>query len=147
MPNERSDRRAERRQQRLIKRRNEAMPLFVAAGIADQVQAIPAVDDIAVRMERRQRCVMARRLGMLAADIRKWAELRIIAERYLTQDQVAHIEAYCRRTYPSYRYEPVYRVDYWWRLLHAMGVPECQTWEPAYPLGLHVIPLVPIPDV
>ena len=103
---------ARRRQARLIKKRAAAMPLFVAAGIADDVQPIPTVSEIErqyrdnhvalIHKMSRSRCVQraaaAIDRGTVAALLGRAVEERLAAYRW--------------RTYPP---TPPYCADFWHR--------------------------------
>jgi len=110
---------AERRQKRLIARRDEAMPLFVAAGIADEIQPIPDVPEIERYYRRECAAVCAMLLRQRRDGLRDWVRYRAVAEEYVTPDQMHRMEAQSQRTYPG---DPGYRADYWRRFLGALGL-------------------------
>ena len=110
---------ATRRQKRMIARRDEAMPLFVAAGIADEIQPIPDVPEIERYYRQEQATVCAMLLRHRRDDLRDWIRLRAMAEEYVTPDQAQRMETQSCRTYPS---DPGYRADYWRRFLGALGL-------------------------
>jgi hypothetical protein len=110
---------AERRQQRLRKRRQEAMPLFEAAGIADDIQPIPEIPEIESWYRRQAMVTYASALRRERDSLRDWVVYRGMAEEYLTFDQVQRMEHESARIYPS---DPLYRGSYWRRFLLAVGL-------------------------
>lgn len=110
---------AERRQKRLIKRRAEAMPLFEAAGIADDIQPIPEVSEIESWYRRQAMATYAHALRRERDSLRDWATYRGMAEGYLSFDQVRHMERESARIYPS---APLYRASYWRCFLLVVGL-------------------------
>lgn len=110
---------AKRRQKRLEKRRDEAMPLFVATGVADAVEPIPTVREIEVWYRRKDASVFARVLGRERDSLRDWVTYRALAEHYLSIDQVQHMERESARIYQN---NTLYRGGYWRSFLLVVGL-------------------------
>jgi hypothetical protein len=121
-------RRAERRQKRLDQRRQEAMPLFATVpAVLESVAPLPSVDALQREQLGREQQVRAMHLRRTKMSLDVWLRWRGVCERYIGMEQVRHCESYCRRLYPSYRWEPGYRADYWHRLARDLGL------DPSWP--------------
>jgi hypothetical protein len=119
---------AEERQSRLDQKRREALPLFATAPeVLEELAPLPTVDEILREKQHTEQWVRARHLRMLQTSLAGWAKWRGVCERYLTREQIAHCEGFCRKTYPSYQWSPEYRHDYWHRLARDLGL------DPSWP--------------
>jgi hypothetical protein len=118
-----TEQRAERRQKRLDKKRREALPLFATSEqVLESVQPLPQADAIRRELLDGSAKTQAMILRHLKVSITSWMHYRQIAERYITLDQIAYMETYCRNTLPPYRTAPEYRADYWRHMLRAFGL-------------------------
>ena len=110
--------RAKRRVKRLDKKRREALPLFATdEAVLDSVAPLPSLADTERFMRQRQANVFATVLRVRRLKIDHWIAQRRIAERYLTLDQIQHIEVHYPRTWPA-----DYRSERWRMMLQEMGV-------------------------
>lgn len=102
--------RAARRQRRMDRRRRRELPLFAAAGdaVLDSIAPLPTVEELVDQGRRYQISAYAGHLRRLKMGIDGWLRYRAIVEPYVTMDQIAYMESYCRRTYPSHEYRGGY---------------------------------------
>lgn len=115
------EQRTVRRQKRLDKRRREELPLFATdEALLDSVQPLPRTEEIEQFLVHNEVSARARNLRVLKMGLDSWIEYRLIAERYITIDQVAVIESECRRIYPPCETNPSYRADHWQHILRAL---------------------------
>ena len=116
------DWRAIRRQKRFDRKRKAALPLFATQPeVLDSVAPLPSVAALREEERIRHSAVRAQDLRRLQLGLSGWLRSRACAEMYFTMPQIAHMEAYCRRTYPSFEYNPACRADYWYCLLRELG--------------------------
>lgn len=114
--------RAERRVKRLQKRAEQELPLFAQVGMAHEIAHVPTVDKAARELLAMARGVRVAHLRRLRTAITAWARWRAVAERYFSMEQIAHMEGYCRRVFPSRVYAPIYRAEYWHQLCRELGI-------------------------
>lgn len=102
--------RAERRQRRMDRKRRRELPLFAAAGdqVLDSVAPLPTVEALVEAGRRYQISAYVGHLRLLKHNIDGWLRYRAAVEPYVTMDQIAYMEGYCRRTYPSHEYRGGY---------------------------------------
>ncbi len=102
------------RRERLLKKRADAMPLFEAAGVADQITPVAGVESIQAEIQAWNDAYVAqlnecqRQLVDLANSRR-----RQVAD-LVTPEQLAEMDAYRARVYPP---APEYGAEYWRRML------------------------------
>jgi hypothetical protein len=109
----------ERRQRRLDKRRREELPLFAAAGdmVLSSVAPLPTTEQIEQQYQRWEQEFAARqgRMERFRQQMREqWHRARELAGRYITSEQIEHIDGHIWRVFPP---DPVYGADHWSHLL------------------------------
>lgn len=111
------EQKATRRQARLDKRRRNELPLFAGTPLLDELQPLPTVPEIVTWYEQIREYHEAKSAEMRRRerlDYLRWLKL---ATRYLTIQQMAHIDSWAWRTYPTQEYVTCH----WYEFLIELG--------------------------
>ncbi len=112
------EQKAERRRRRLDKRRRTELPLLAATGTLDTVAPLPTIEEVLDWYKRLSDYIAEKHAQSAAYVTAERAKLCAAAERYLSIDQINHVNAYITRVYPP---TDEYWIGHWDNLLTELG--------------------------